>query len=394
MSTTTKITDVFPHKTLTKCSKPLTLANVLKIKQQIYANASAVKSEISHGNYGHLGQVMPEEDYLQLNNVIEPWVTPIHPGRWPPPGRRIVQGDFDREYATYTEAKEVATTCANLDSALIALMVEAIDEDDISELRCPHTGAYNTTARAMLAHITATFSYLSEADLQAEANKIRTLNFDPDTMEVGAVFTKLNELQQLATAAGNEFTDQQLIQMGVDVFRRSGHFGRACDDWKTIPAANRTITSLSTHFKKHHANIKENNPEGVGTRYGTQLANLAQKTDETTAQMQDITNIYDDRLTRLEHLLLAVVEQKADTNNTESNSGTINPQKKKKKKKNKFGEQAGNAGNPNKYYCYAHGSQNSHPSAHCRAKEKFVHFCDDATFEDKKGGCTLIARSS
>ena len=229
MSTTNNITVNFRYKTLSKCSNPLKLADVLRLKQQIYANAASIKSEISHPNHGHLGQVMPEEDYLALNNVHEAWIDPVHPGRWPPE-RRIVAADLEREHTAYKEAKKVAITCANLDSALIACMIEVINDDDIAELRCPHTGAYNVTARAMLEHITANFSYISEADLQAEATKIRTITYDPDTMNVGEIITKLTDLQRLATAAGNEYSRQQLVRMGVDVFRKSGHFGCVCDE--------------------------------------------------------------------------------------------------------------------------------------------------------------------
>ena len=401
MTTTSKITDVFPHKTLVKCSSPPTLHEVLKLKKQVYANASNVKSVIGHATHGHIGQVMPEEQYLQLPGIIEPWVDPPQPARWPPE-RRIPTADYQREHTEHQEAKNIFEKCAQLNSALIACMVEAINEDDISDLRCSMTGAYNTTAKAILEHLTTNYSYITEAQLQTEAGKIRSIQYDPDNMNVGEVITKLEELQNLATAAGRDYSRQQLVHMGVDVFRRCGHFARACTDWRAVPAANQTLSELRTHFTRHQLYLLENNPEGVGARYGTQLANLAQMTEST---IQDITNNVGARLERLKTLYVAAMEERENNSKTEkvnavtsnSGSGTSNTKNKNnntKKKKNDFGEQAGNTGNPNKYYCFVHGSQNSHPSAHCKAKKRYDNFCEDATFEDKKGGCALIARSS
>ena len=334
------------------------------------------------------------------NNISSSPVSP-QPARWPPE-RRIPTAEYQQEHAEHQEAKNIFEKCTQLNSALIACIVEAINENDISDLRCFMTGAYNTTAKAILEHLTANYSYITEAQLQAEAGKIRSIQYDPDNMNVGDVITKLKELQDLATAAGREYSRQQLVHMGVDVFRRCGHFARACTDWRAVPAANQTFSELRTHFTKHQIYLKENNPEGVGARYGTELANLAQKTEST---MQDITNNVGARLERLETLFVAAMEQREDNSKTEkvnavtsnSSSGTNNTKKKNnnsKKKRNDYGEQAGNAGNPNKYYCFVHGSQNSHPSAHCKAKKWYDNFCEDATFEDKKGGCALIARSS
>ena len=299
MTATSNITDGFPHKTLDKCSSPPTLIDVLTLTQQIYANASSVESEISVGNYGHLGQVMPEEQYLQLNDVTDPWEHPEHPGRWPP--RRIPAADYQREHAEHQEAKKIAEKCAQLNSALIACMVAAVHKDDISDLRCPATGAYNITARDFLEHLTTNYSYITEAQLQAEAGKVTNLHYDPDNMNVGQVITLLQELQHLATAAGREYSRQQLVHMGVDVFRRCGHFARACNDWRAVTAANQTLSELKTHFTKHQRYLRENNPGGVGARYGTQLANFAQRTEAT---MQDITNKVGSRLDRLEEMFV------------------------------------------------------------------------------------------
>eukprot|EP00554_Chaetoceros_debilis_P003530 CAMPEP_0194094552 /NCGR_PEP_ID=MMETSP0149-20130528/54548_1 /TAXON_ID=122233 /ORGANISM="Chaetoceros debilis, Strain MM31A-1" /LENGTH=153 /DNA_ID=CAMNT_0038780251 /DNA_START=58 /DNA_END=516 /DNA_ORIENTATION=- len=51
---------------------------LIKLKNQLKANASSVPSNLGGGNHGHLGLVMSPQTYAMVSNF--PFVQPVHPG--------------------------------------------------------------------------------------------------------------------------------------------------------------------------------------------------------------------------------------------------------------------------------------------------------------------------
>ena len=51
---------------------------LIKLKNQLKANASSVPSNLGGGNHGHLGLVLTPQTYAMVSNL--PFVQPAHPG--------------------------------------------------------------------------------------------------------------------------------------------------------------------------------------------------------------------------------------------------------------------------------------------------------------------------
>ena len=104
---TINIIETLPHKVLTPIpegEKP-SYTSLLKIHQELNANAMAIPSNRGGGIYGLLALVIPTTTFDALPNSA-PWVAPIHPGAnpvLPPAPTQPVITEANRQYKASLE---------------------------------------------------------------------------------------------------------------------------------------------------------------------------------------------------------------------------------------------------------------------------------------------------
>ena len=79
--TTGEIKEQFLKKEITKISGEPNLKNVQKLEEETQENASNIDASLDGGNHGHLGMVMPANEYLALLGT--PFAAPQNPGYQP-----------------------------------------------------------------------------------------------------------------------------------------------------------------------------------------------------------------------------------------------------------------------------------------------------------------------
>ena len=67
-----------PHPVLTKIVGESDYISLKKLRSEIKANASAIRSTLGGGAHRHLGLVLDPVAYAAVSAT--PWVTPVHPG--------------------------------------------------------------------------------------------------------------------------------------------------------------------------------------------------------------------------------------------------------------------------------------------------------------------------
>ena len=73
---------------------------------------------------------------------------------------------------------------------------------------------------------------------------------------VVTVFTALEDLQELATAAGNEYTDRQLVKFGVEIIKNTGDFETGLTEWNAKTLTDKTWLHFKSHFTAAYKNLR------------------------------------------------------------------------------------------------------------------------------------------
>ena len=91
----------------------------------------------------------------------------------------------------------------------------------------------------------------------------------------GLVFNKVDDLMDLASAAGSPYTAQQLINFAYIIINRMGKFTTGIREWNRLPAAPKTWNTFTTHFATAHRELRESGELSINET-PFQTANLVQ----------------------------------------------------------------------------------------------------------------------
>ena len=73
---------------------------------------------------------------------------------------------------------------------------------------------------------------------------------------LGKLYTKVQDLKELATAASNPYSATQLINFGLDAIKRTHDFEIAQSEWHAKDAHLKTWPNFKTHFSAARRNLQ------------------------------------------------------------------------------------------------------------------------------------------
>ena len=237
----------FPHEPLTPLDpqhEP-TPATTRLLRREVYANARSVPSTLGGGEHGHLGLVMPEEEYVLISNNGETYELPDKP-EVPMYVNGVAQRErqkteYQQERETYHDARAVQNQLkAQLMLAIPEMYHEAIADTDL--------GYSEITAMAILEHVVDTYGTITTIDLEANLQQLET-PWDPDT-PIAMIFVNGNRCRQFATEGGDPISDQMYMRTLVKIFRNSGVLDEAVKEWDNKPNNEKTEAQCIKHFTK------------------------------------------------------------------------------------------------------------------------------------------------
>ena len=248
---------VFEYDRLTKIHGEPTYDSLLKIKNELKANAQTVECSAGGGQYGMLGLVLTPEEYALLSNV--PFERPDHPGTFQlPQGTTQVQAralevTFNRRLREYKE-------CRNVEKALKKQLIQAIDNTWLAGLRNTTTNAINQDIPAILTHLFDIYGSVTSDALQTRENTVKSMDYDPAIHPVDNVFSAVQKLMEYADAARIPYTQPQIIGIAYNIFLKTGRFKEAVTEWNRIARANpnqNTWINFKIHFRRAHQELRE-----------------------------------------------------------------------------------------------------------------------------------------
>ena len=144
---------------------------------------------MGRGTHGHIGLIMKPELYRTLLDI--PYVIRVDPGPIPlyEPGslglaRQQVTNEFE-------EAKRVFKNHYNMDLALKALIIEAVDAVYLEEKRDRYTGFLAVTAQDLVTHLLQRYGKITALDLMSNKQKMDE-PLDP-SVPIDVYFKRIDE---------------------------------------------------------------------------------------------------------------------------------------------------------------------------------------------------------
>ena len=423
------VNTVFEFPVLTKVYERPDYESLTKIKNELRANAASVPCDLGGGAHGHLGLVLTAADYALVTAV--PYIRPNHPGPLTLPAGAGVT-NLQREIARddHKENLRVFHECVNVEKALIKQLNKALPPEYLKQYRNIHSNTITTSLTVILTTLFTRYGQVSDTYLREVEEKLRSRVFDI-TEPLVVLYNEIEDLHSLSIAAQNEFTETQLVNLGIQLIKNFNDFERGLDDWMACPRIDKTWVNFKTHFEAAHERLCDLRGPTMRNSSFQQTANSI--TQEVLREIKSDRNEVFNRLTQTESNIIAAlsttVSSSSNSSSTATNSlssptkqivnvasndaiqveilkllkqikGEMKPEMKPKReprnqknntnnnnKKQKFKRRRTNISN----YCWSCGAWN-HPSSKCRNKKEGHR--DEATFENKMGGSLLYCQEA
>jgi len=214
------------------------------LQTELYANASAIPSDLGGGDHGHLGMLMPNAEYILISTGGAAYGIPVRPQVPAFAGAAAVIAAIQEDYR---RAQETYHTHRDLSNQIKKLILDAVPLDYLSELAHPTMGYSSVTPSQMLEHLVTNYGGITAKDLRDNMERLKT-PWNPDT-PIESVFTNGTFCRNFANEGNNPISDETYVLILVDIFEASGVLEKAIEDWEAKPVADQTLANAIPHFK-------------------------------------------------------------------------------------------------------------------------------------------------
>ena len=198
MTSPTDYTTYFEYPVPTKIHGEPQFESIQTLKDQLKTNSQTVVSDLGGGAHGHLGLVLPADEYALVSPV--PYVFPVHPGALHIPAG-TAQHEAIRLRDEHKERIRVYREALGVQQALLKQIVAAVDEEYLKELRNEHTNAITLTIPEILSHLTTTYGQVDSSDLRKQEEQLTLFHWNVNDPPA-EMYNLVENLVKASIAAG------------------------------------------------------------------------------------------------------------------------------------------------------------------------------------------------
>ncbi len=248
-----KIMANFPHKSLPRIIGPPTYETIRDMHLKINENCISVHSNLGNGQLGHLGISVTAAVYNTLSAI--PFVPPVNPGAAPvfPDGAQGPQIANIR--LVFDEAQIMFNTYQNVQKAISALIIGAVDEIYFQALSLPLVGLATRTPLDKLTHLYQAYANINAADVQANDMAMKA-GYDVN-LPIETLFRQIENAIDYASAGNTPYTPAQVLAIAYQIVFQTGIFADDCRDWKRQPTVYKTWPQFKIDFTRAHQEYRE-----------------------------------------------------------------------------------------------------------------------------------------
>ena len=253
MNQPTTVVD-FPLKELTKLTEESTpnAFEVQNLKKEVIGNVRAIHTSLGGGNHGHLGLVIPMEEYAPLSGADPDDPDDADHFHVPTfPVMAVLQANAGaaatvNAQVNYQIRLNTYLTCQAVESQIKKLIIEAVPRIYIEAVKDDTYGFGNVTAETILTHLVETYGTISQKELEDNYEHL-TDPFNPDEA-IEKFFSTANKRRAFAVAGGEPIQEGQFIRQLLKGFEKSGVMTEGIKDWYKLPATDQDRDHFVTHF--------------------------------------------------------------------------------------------------------------------------------------------------
>ena len=337
MGIRTDIRDEIRKETVTKIHGQPTSHDLTNLKKEIISILANIPTTLGGGNHGHVGVIMDQVDYNTMTTGID-FVNPVNPGIYPAGlALNAAAGTRAREEAIHKELIAQFETFEGVKLGTKDLILEAVDNEYLSEIEHDTLGFLNQTPRQMIEHLLTrggALDFADTKDLLSERDGEWNVTENPQIY-----FNRVEKAIKGLIRNGinsdlNERRDIALFQL-----KATGEFDPAVREWEAKPAADKTWANIKTFISAEYA--KENKQNKLSAKHFkvNTMQEQAEATEEliahlTEAHTRQMETLVQTTTAAMKEMMLLLKENKTPINKVPDEE----KQRKRDEKKKKYND--------------------------------------------------------
>ena len=178
----------------------------------------------------------------------KPWAMPVDPGPIAVYLATDTTAEMKMKNATFVREKNMYTSSDNISRAVTKLLKSGIEEKYQTSDIVGLIGWHNAmTVGQILTQLEANYGRPDPSAIQANETRWNAPHNPTDSPE--SLFHKMEQCQEVAMLADNEYTEKQIVAKTIEHLKRSNIFPiKEYEDWGAVTP--KTYVALKTHFYK------------------------------------------------------------------------------------------------------------------------------------------------
>ena len=332
MGIRTDIRDEIRKETVTKIHGQPTSHDLTNLEKEIISTLANIPTTLGGGNHGHVGVIMDPTDYNTMTGGTA-FVNPVNPGIYPA-GLAVnaAAGTRARAEAEHKELINQFETFEGVRLGTKDLILEAVDNEYLSEIEHDTLGYLNVTPRQMIGHLLTrggALDFADTKDLLAERDGEWNVTENPQLY-----FNRVEKAIKGLTRNGINSDLNERKDIALFHLKATGEFDAAVREWEAKPAADKTWANIKTFITAEYA--KENKQNKLSAKHFK--ANAIQEQAEITEEI--IANLTEAHTRQMETLVKTTTEAMKEMmlllkNNNAPNDKITDEEKKKRREEKK-----------------------------------------------------------
>jgi len=328
MGIRTDIRDEIRKETVTKIHGQPKSHDLTNLEKEIVSILANIPTTLGGGNHGHVGVIMDPTEYNTMTGGID-FVNPANPGIYLAGlAANAAAGTRAREEAIHNELIAQFETLEGVKLGTKDLILEAVDNEFLSEIEHDTLGYLNVTPRQMITHLLSqggALDFAGTKELLAQRDGEWDVTENPQLY-----FNRVEKAIKGLTRNGINSDLNERKDIALFHLKATGEFDAAVREWEAKPAADKTWANIKTFITAEYA--KENKQNKLSAKHFK--ANAIQEQAEITEEL--IANLTEAHTRQMETLVKSTTEAMKEMmlllkNNHTPNVKTTDEEKKKKR---------------------------------------------------------------
>ena len=251
--TSDNLKDQMPYPVPTRINGEPDYPNLNTLYKQLKANAKSIHSPLGGGSNGHQGMIMTPIAYARIPGAVA-WQQPEYPGTINIPVN-ATQHQSNTIRDQWNENMRNFNLATNVNRILKSQLMQAIDEPYLADHIDDDTGDLTTDIPTTMASLFREYGDIESSVIREKENTIRSKDLDPQ-LPLATFYKEIERLVDFADAGSLPYSNEQQIDLAMDVLKATKVFGGAIEKWNDKPTADKTWTNLKTHFNEQRNKMK------------------------------------------------------------------------------------------------------------------------------------------